>query len=81
MGCSDDALARPIIGITDTFSSDNPCHRNVPDIIAALERGILSAGGLPMRFPVVSIHESFGGRKFKGPHPGPAQAAGRIQGG
>ena len=26
MGYSDDALERPIIGITNTFSDFNPCH-------------------------------------------------------
>ena len=59
MGYSDDALDRPIVGITDTFSDFNPCHGNVPDLIAAARRGIMLAGGLPMAFPTVSIHESF----------------------
>src|SRR6202012_3597531 len=30
MGYSDDALERPIVGITNTFSYYNPCHGNVP---------------------------------------------------
>ncbi len=59
MGYSDDALDRPIIGITDTFSGYNACHRNVPDIIEALKRGIMLAGGLPISFPLISLHESF----------------------
>src|SRR5271165_7496194 len=59
MGFSDDALERPIVGITDTFSDFNPCHGNVPDLIAAVKRGVMLAGGLPMAFPTVSIHESF----------------------
>jgi dihydroxy-acid dehydratase len=59
MGFTDDALERPIIGITDTFSDFNPCHGNVPDLIAAAKRGVMLAGGLPMAFPTISIHESF----------------------
>src|SRR6202166_2668051 len=59
MGYSDDALDRPIIGITNTYSDFNPCHGNVPDLIAAAKRGVMLAGGLPMEFPTVSIHESF----------------------
>ena len=59
MGFTDDALDRPIIGITDTASDFNPCHGNVPDLIAAAKRGIMLAGGLPMAFPTISIHESF----------------------
>jgi len=59
MGFSDDALDRPIIGITNTFSDFNPCHGNVPRLIEAVKRGVMLAGGLPMEFPTVSIHESF----------------------
>src|SRR3546814_11191650 len=59
MGYSDDALERPIVGITDTFSGYNACHRTVPDLIHAIERGVLLAGGLPVRFPTVSVHEAF----------------------
>jgi dihydroxy-acid dehydratase len=59
MGFSDDALDRPIVGITDTYSDFNPCHGNVPDLIEAAKRGVMLAGGLPMAFPTISIHESF----------------------
>jgi dihydroxy-acid dehydratase len=58
-GFSDDALDRPIIGITNTFSDFNPCHGNVPQLIEAVKRGVLLSGGLPMEFPTISIHESF----------------------
>ena len=59
MGFSDDALERPIVGITNTFSDFNPCHGNVPRLIEAVKRGVMLAGGLPMEFPTVSIAESF----------------------
>ncbi|MBV9755750.1 MAG: dihydroxy-acid dehydratase [Alphaproteobacteria bacterium] len=59
MGFSDDALARPIVGITDTASDFNPCHGNVPRLIEAAKRGVMLAGGLPMAFPTISIHEAF----------------------
>ena len=36
MGYSDDALDRPIVGITNTFSGFNACHRNVPELIEAV---------------------------------------------
>lgn len=58
-GYSDDALERPIVGITNTYSDYNPCHGNVPDLIEAVKRGVMLAGGLPMVFPTMSIHESF----------------------
>src|SRR3954463_6467210 len=59
MGYTDDALERPIVGITDTYSDFNPCHGNVPQLIEAAKRGVMLAGGLPMVFPTISIHESF----------------------
>jgi len=59
MGYSDDALDRPIVGITNTFSDFNPCHGNVPELIESVKRGVMLAGGLPMVFPTISIGESF----------------------
>src|SRR3954471_19657055 len=59
MGYSDDALERPIVGITNTYSDYNPCHGNVPDLIEAVKRGVMLAGGLPMGFPTVTLHERF----------------------
>ncbi|MEE3500726.1 IlvD/Edd family dehydratase [Acidiphilium acidophilum] len=59
MGYSDDALDRPIVGITNTASDYNPCHGNMPDLIESAKRGVMLAGALPMVFPTISIHESF----------------------
>ncbi len=50
---------RPIIGIADTRSDFNPCHRDLSDVIEALKRGVLEAGGLPMVFPTISLNEIF----------------------
>src|SRR3954452_14532408 len=59
MGYSDDALERPIIGIVNTYSGYNACHRTVPDLIEAVKRGVMLAGALPVDFPTISLHESF----------------------
>src|SRR6185295_10253887 len=58
-GYTDAALDRPVIGIADTGSAYNPCHGNAPQLIEAVKRGVMLAGGLPMPFPTISIHESF----------------------
>ena len=58
-GYTDSALDRPIIGITNTGSGFNPCHGNMPQLIEAVKRGVMLAGGLPMDFPTISVHESF----------------------
>ena len=58
-GYTDAALERPVIGIANTGSAYNPCHGNAPQLIEAVKRGVMLAGGLPMDFPTISIHESF----------------------
>src|ERR1700759_426826 len=57
MGYSTAMLERPVIGIVDTRSGYNNCHRTVPELVEAVKRGVLAAGGLPMPFPTVSLCE------------------------
>ena len=59
MGYTEDSLNRPVIAIANTFSGYNPCHANVPQIVDAVKRGVMLAGGLPIEFPTISLHESF----------------------
>src|SRR3954465_9907607 len=59
MGYSDDALNRPIVGITNTHSDYNPCHGNVPQMIEAVKRGVMLGGGVRVAVPTISIAESF----------------------
>jgi len=58
-GFGEDALDRPVIGIASTESEFNPCHASAPRLIEAIRRGVLMAGGLPLTFPTISLHESF----------------------
>ena len=58
-GYTDEALSRPVVGIVDTGSAYNPCHGNMPQLLDAVKRGVMLAGGLPVEFPTISIHESF----------------------
>ncbi|MFY9346476.1 MAG: dihydroxy-acid dehydratase, partial [Orrella sp.] len=58
-GYTNEALERPVIGITNTGSGYNPCHGNMPQLLEAVKRGVMLAGGLPVEFPTISIHESF----------------------
>ncbi|MGH7057129.1 MAG: dihydroxy-acid dehydratase [Acetobacteraceae bacterium] len=57
MGYSQAMLERPVVGIVNTASGYNNCHRTVPDLIAAVSRGVLAAGGLPLPFPTISLSE------------------------
>ncbi|KAI1103572.1 dihydroxy-acid and 6-phosphogluconate dehydratase [Jackrogersella minutella] len=59
LGYSEDALSRPIVGVVNTYSSFNPCHANVPQLVDAVKRGVQLNGGLAIDFPTISLHESF----------------------
>ncbi|KAI0204617.1 dihydroxy-acid/6-phosphogluconate dehydratase [Astrocystis sublimbata] len=59
LGYSEDSLSRPIVGIVNTYSSFNPCHANIPQLLEATKRGVQLAGGLAVDFPTISLHESF----------------------
>jgi dihydroxy-acid dehydratase len=58
-GYTDSALDRLVIGIADTGSGYNPCHGNMPQLLEAVQRGVMMGGGLPVKFPTISVHESF----------------------
>jgi dihydroxy-acid dehydratase len=59
MGYSAEMLARPVVGIADSKSGFNNCHRHFPELIDAVKRGVLAAGALPIEFPTVSLGEVF----------------------
>ena len=56
-GYDSDDLARPVVGITNTASDFNTCHREVPQLIEAIARGVHQRGGLPLVFPTMSLGE------------------------
>ncbi|MGP0107790.1 MAG: dihydroxy-acid dehydratase [Acidimicrobiales bacterium] len=50
-------LDRPLVAIADTSSDYTTCHRQMPELVAAVSRGVLEAGGLPIRFSTMSLPE------------------------
>lgn len=59
MGYSREALKKPIVGIANSFSGFNNCHRHFPELLEAVKRGVLVGGGLPIEFPTISLGEVF----------------------
>ncbi|WP_372624068.1 dihydroxy-acid dehydratase [Falsiroseomonas sp.] len=57
MGYTQAMLEKPVVGIADTGSDYNNCHRTAPELVEAVKRGVLAAGGLPLAFPTVSLCE------------------------
>src|SRR5207244_13068574 len=58
-GCAKPRLARRVARIAQAASGFNNCHRHFPELIEAVKRGVLAAGGLPLDFPTVSLGEVF----------------------
>jgi len=59
MGYSTESLAKPVVGIANSGSGFNNCHRHFPELIDAVKRGVSAAGGLPIDFPTISLGEVF----------------------
>src|SRR5262245_24145559 len=59
MGLGKDALDKPIVGVVNTYSELNNCHRGFRELAEAVKRGVWQAGGLPLEFPVLSLGEIF----------------------
>jgi dihydroxy-acid dehydratase len=59
MGYSREMLARPVVGIAQSASGFNNCHRHFPELVDAVKRGVVAAGGLALEFPTISLGEVF----------------------
>ena len=59
MGYSRSMLEKPVVGICQSASGFNNCHRTIPELVDAVKRGVLAAGGLPIDFPTISLGEAY----------------------
>jgi dihydroxy-acid dehydratase len=57
IGFTDDDLARPIIGIANTWIETMPCNFGLRTLAAKVKEGIRAAGGTPMEFNTVAISD------------------------
>jgi dihydroxy-acid dehydratase len=57
IGFTDDDLARPIIGIANTWIETMPCNYHLRDLAAKVKEGVRAAGGTPMEFNTVAISD------------------------
>jgi len=60
LGVSREAFhGKPVIGICNSFSEMNNCNAHLRQVADAVKRGVWSAGGFPLEFPVISLGEQF----------------------
>jgi dihydroxy-acid dehydratase len=48
---------RPVVGIANSWSELNNCNAHLRQVADAVKRGVWSAGGFPLEFPVMSLGE------------------------
>lgn len=60
MGYSDYDLARPMIGIANSWSHANPGHDNLQQVAQCVKEGILQAGGTPVEFGIIGPCDGMG---------------------
>ena len=56
-GFSKEDLDKPIIGVANTWTEIGTCNMHLREIAEALKEGIREAGGTPMEFNTITIHD------------------------
>ena len=57
VGFSRQDLAKPIIGIANTWTEIGPCNFHLRAIAEAVKKGVREAGGTPMEFNTITISD------------------------
>ena len=57
IGFTDEDLAKPIIGIANTWTEIGPCNYHLRELAERVKVGVRAAGGTPMEFNTVSISD------------------------
>ncbi|MEO5657906.1 MAG: dihydroxy-acid dehydratase, partial [Nitrospiria bacterium] len=57
IGFTDADLARPIVGIANTWTETMPCNYGLRDLAVKVKDGVRAAGGTPMEFNTISVSD------------------------
>jgi len=57
IGFTDEDLAKPIIGVANTWIETMPCNYHLRELAAKVKEGIRAAGGTPMEFNTIAISD------------------------
>jgi dihydroxy-acid dehydratase len=57
IGFDEDALARPIIGVANTWTETMPCNFHLRGLAEKVKEGVRAAGGTPMEFNTIAISD------------------------
>src|SRR5450432_3151695 len=57
IGFTDEDLAKPIIGVANTWIETMPCNYNLRELAVKVKEGIRAAGGTPMEFNTIAVSD------------------------
>lgn len=57
MGLGDEDLARPFIGVANSWSEVTPCQLNLGGVAKRVKEGVRAAGGTPREFPTIAVSD------------------------
>jgi dihydroxy-acid dehydratase len=55
IGYTDEEIARPLVGVVNSFNEIIPGHVHLRTIVEAVKAGVRSAGGTPVEFPSIGV--------------------------
>ncbi|MCY3935945.1 MAG: dihydroxy-acid dehydratase [Chloroflexi bacterium] len=58
VGYDDEALAKPLIGVANTWTEIGPCNFHLRKLAADVKAGIRAAGATPLEFNTISINDA-----------------------
>ena len=56
-GLTDDDLARPLVGVANTWTEIGPCNYHLRDLAVHVKEGIRRAGGTPLEFGTIAVSD------------------------
>jgi len=57
MGLGDEDLARPFVGVANSWSEVTPCQLNLGGVARRVKEGVRAAGGTPREFPTIAVSD------------------------
>src|SRR5467141_3711490 len=57
IGFTDEDLAKPVIGVANTWIETMPCNYNLRELAVKVKEGVRAAGGTPMEFNTIAISD------------------------
>src|SRR6202790_1559266 len=58
VGLTDDDLAKPMVGIANTWIEAMPCNFHLRHLAEKVKEGVRAAGGTPMEFNTIAISDA-----------------------